>query len=261
MPKRSWSDDKFVEVAKYSSSIAQVLRSLNLIASGSNYKIVHLTVKRLNIDVSHWTGQAHLKGKTHGWSPKIPLDNILVKDSTYTSTWYLKKRLLAEGLLEYKCSICGIKDWLAKPLVLQLDHINGDPFDHRLTNLRLLCPNCHTQTINFAGRNIGSSRVSGEMVSAEYSRYSSYGMGVRISPDALKKTCTDCSKLCSKNAERCKSCAAKLKSIKQCKISWPSITQLLTKLSNNPNYSALARDLGVTATAVRKHIKHYSALQ
>lgn len=56
--------------------------------------------------------------------------------------------------MEYKCAICGISEWLGNPLSLQLDHINGISNDHRLENLRLVCPNCHSQTETFAGRNV-----------------------------------------------------------------------------------------------------------
>ena len=50
---------------------------------------------------------------------------------------------------------CGISEWLGNPLALQLDHINGVNNDHRLTNLRFLCPNCHSQTDTYAGKNMG----------------------------------------------------------------------------------------------------------
>ena len=69
----------------------------------------------------------------------------------------MKARLIKEGYIEYKCAICGIKDWLGQPLSLQLDHINGINDDHRLENLRLLCPNCHSQTDTYAGKNKGVS--------------------------------------------------------------------------------------------------------
>jgi len=66
----------------------------------------------------------------------------------------LKKRLVKEGILEYNCSSCGIGDeWNGKPITLQLDHINGVNNDHRLDNLRMLCPNCHSQTDTWCGRN------------------------------------------------------------------------------------------------------------
>jgi hypothetical protein len=66
---------------------------------------------------------------------------------------HLKGRLLREGLLAERCDDCGITQWRDRPLSLALHHVNGDPQDNRLENLQLLCPNCHSQTENFAGRN------------------------------------------------------------------------------------------------------------
>ena len=70
----------------------------------------------------------------------------------------LKKRLLRAGLLTNACAVCGINQWQGRPLVLELDHINGVSDDHRLENLRLLCPNCHSQTDTYCGRNIRIAR-------------------------------------------------------------------------------------------------------
>ena len=78
---------------------------------------------------------------------------ILVENYTYTTIFRLKKQLVKEKLLEYKCSICSLKEWLNQPISLQLDHINGIRNDHRLENLRFLCPNCHSQSETYAGRN------------------------------------------------------------------------------------------------------------
>ena len=66
---------------------------------------------------------------------------------------HLKLRLIGAGLLEPVCARRGIDTWLGQPLSLALHHVNGDGHDNRLENLRLLCPNCHSQTANFAGRN------------------------------------------------------------------------------------------------------------
>ena len=83
-----------------------------------------------------------------------PTDEILVEDSPHKDTTSLKKRLIKEGLLENRCSVCGINDkWNGNPLVLHLDHINGKNNDNRLHNLRMLCPNCHSQTGTYCGRN------------------------------------------------------------------------------------------------------------
>ena len=101
-----------------------------------------------SIDISHFgTKQSQKCGL-------IPLKYILTEDSTYKGS-HLKKRLLALGLLIYKCSICHNKGtWQMKRLVLQLDHINGISNDNRIGNLRLLCPNCHSQTKTYSGRNV-----------------------------------------------------------------------------------------------------------
>lgn len=68
---------------------------------------------------------------------------------------HIKGRLIRAGLLVDACYECGISEWRGKPLSLALHHVNGDGSDNRLENLQLLCPNCHSQTENFAGRNRG----------------------------------------------------------------------------------------------------------
>ena len=65
----------------------------------------------------------------------------------------VKRRLLAVGLLENRCQECGLSEWLGEPLTIQIDHINGLRDDHRLENLRMLCPNCHSQTDTYGQRN------------------------------------------------------------------------------------------------------------
>ena len=66
---------------------------------------------------------------------------------------HLRARLLRAGLKEERCETCGIDEWRGQPLKVTLHHVNGDPYDNRLENLMFLCPNCHSQTSNFGGRN------------------------------------------------------------------------------------------------------------
>ena len=93
-----------------------------------------------------------LTGKTR-YNPDFSDENVFVENSSY-QRFGIKKRILKNNLLEYKCSCCSNDgNWNGQKLVLQLDHINGVNNDHRLENLRFLCPNCHTQQDTYAAKN------------------------------------------------------------------------------------------------------------
>jgi len=77
------------------------------------------------------------------------------------------KKVLTE-VRGYKCECCGISKWNKQEIVLQVDHKNGDPYDDRPKNLRLICPNCHSQTETFAGANRGNGRWSKEGLARYY---------------------------------------------------------------------------------------------
>jgi 5-methylcytosine-specific restriction endonuclease McrA len=79
----------------------------------------------------------------------VPIGELLVAGRA-RSRRHVKLRLLAAGLKELRCEECDLASWLGEPLSLALHHVNGDGTDNRLENLRLLCPNCHSQTPNFA---------------------------------------------------------------------------------------------------------------
>lgn len=111
--------------------------------------------------------RAHKEGrKGYTWNPAsnwrkgkqiIPQEEIFVENSTYSNEM-VKQRIVVNNLLEYKCSKCGIDEWQGETIVLDLDHINGDNKDNRISNLRFLCPNCHSQTDTFKGRNKNSGK-------------------------------------------------------------------------------------------------------
>jgi Zn finger protein HypA/HybF involved in hydrogenase expression len=151
--KRTWTDEQFIEAVRNGRSVRGVLQALGLNPTGANYKTVHHAVAPLNLDTSHWRGQGYLKGLTHNFSRRIPMEEILVENSTFHNLAHLKVRLVRDRLMEKRCSICGLTDWRGQPLSLVLDHVNGVNNDHRLENLRFLCPNCNSQQETFAGRN------------------------------------------------------------------------------------------------------------
>ena len=83
----------------------------------------------------------------------IPLNEILDGQHPQYQTYKLKNKLLVFGLKQNKCEMCGIDSWNGKNLNCELDHIDGDRFNHKLSNLRMLCPNCHSQTDTYRSKN------------------------------------------------------------------------------------------------------------
>jgi hypothetical protein len=81
-----------------------------------------------------------------------PLEEVLAAGRRRNRN-HVKRRILLAGLKAARCEECGRADWRGKPLSLELHHINGDGLDNRLENLSLLCPNCHSQTDTWGGRN------------------------------------------------------------------------------------------------------------
>lgn len=106
---------------------------------------------RFGCSMSAWHN-AKKAGKLEVRSTRIPIDELL-KKGRRCNRGHLKSRLLKEGLKEERCERCGLAEWRGKPLRVTLHHINGDGYDNRLENLSFLCPNCHSQTSNFSGRN------------------------------------------------------------------------------------------------------------
>jgi hypothetical protein len=146
----SYSEKELYEAVKSSTSIRQVLDKLNIVPAGGNYQTTNRRIQKLNIDTSHFTGQAWNKGRITG--PKRSIEEYL-KENTIVQSFKLKSRLIAEGLKQHKCECCGITEWNGQPAPIELDHINGNHHDNRLENLRILCPNCHAQTDTYRGKN------------------------------------------------------------------------------------------------------------
>lgn len=149
------SDGEFIELVNKCSNISDILKELGYSTNGNSwgYQIVKERMEKLNLFFTRRNSMYYNKDNT-----ALPLEKILIKDSEYNRT-KLKTRLVKEGLKEHKCECCGISEWNGKPLTLQLHHINGIHNDNRLSNLQLLCPNCHSQTENFGTRGRGTSII------------------------------------------------------------------------------------------------------
>ena len=152
---RTWTDQQLIEAFDNSRSIRQILDKLHLRPTGGNYKSIKVQLQRLNLDQSLLKGQSWLKGTNYRTRQPRSLDEILVNGS-HVKTSSLRKRLVREGVLINICVECKISDYYNnKPIVLHLDHIDGNNTNNLLENLRLLCPNCHSQTDTYCGKNIG----------------------------------------------------------------------------------------------------------
>ncbi len=153
MVKHKWTIQNLIDAINTSKTRKEVLIKIGY-GEDVRDKLIKVVVKmaaEMNLDTSHivgWSKSAYTP------QPKRTLEEVLVKNSPHiASPNHIKKRLLKEGILQNECVICGISTYNNKPLILQMDHINGDNRDHRLENLRLLCPNCHSQTDTYTGRN------------------------------------------------------------------------------------------------------------
>lgn len=139
-----------------SNSFKAVLVHFKLRPSPGNRYTLHKRLKEDRIDIS----SLYLKQKLvrNQWAKAVnskatPIENMLVENSS-TSRDHLKKRLLSSKMLENKCAKCGLgTEWNGERLSIQIDHINGINNDNRLENLRMLCPNCHSQTETFGRKN------------------------------------------------------------------------------------------------------------
>lgn len=153
--KTKYTKELLEPITKNCTSIGQVLDQLNLKRTGGNYQHINGVIVVLKIDISHFKGYSWNKGMKTGpcIKKRTPLKNIL-KNGVHFNCAHLRDRLISEGIFKEECIICGQgPTWNNIFLRLQLDHINGNRTDNRLENLRILCPNCHTQTPTHSGKN------------------------------------------------------------------------------------------------------------
>jgi len=145
------SKESIIQTINESNSIGEVISKLGLnVIAGGGYRTFKQRVVEENIDITTLTERS----KKRKINNLLELEDIFVRNSLYRGVnQRLKKMLIQRFGFEDKCKLCGIDSkWNGKELSLQLDHINGVNNDNRIENLRILCPNCHSQTETYCGK-------------------------------------------------------------------------------------------------------------
>lgn len=147
---RNYSLEEFQQICNESESVREVVQKLGYAPNGGGTAArIKRDIENNNMDISHFTGQAHTKniGKY-----KTPIEDYLTNKVKITSH-KLRLRLLKEGIFEYKCACCGNSEWLGQPIPLELHHKDGNKDNNNLDNLELRCPNCHYFTETYKTKN------------------------------------------------------------------------------------------------------------
>lgn len=228
MKSKIWnlSTQEFEKIIKNNNCMADVCRTLNMRKEGGNYRTIKRRIEFEKIDTSHFLSKKEIFSIKN--ANTVSKDELLLrlKENTDIETVWLKNKLIKFNLLENKCTECFIKDsWNNKPLKLQLDHIDGNHFNNTLSNLRLLCPNCHSQTHTFCGK----------------------------SKKTKKYRCTECNIETSGYTNVCRMCSMK----KLRKVESPTRDILQQEVKNN-TFLSLSKKYGVSDNAIRKWCKYYS---
>lgn len=139
-------------IAKDSISQPDMMKKLGLTPRGRNYSLFKSNLQKLGIDVSHWRGKIP-PPTTPKLTKETALSNIFILRELPISSSKVKAYAFRFKFLEDICSICGPRDsWHSKKLTNHLDHIDGNYLNNDLSNLRILCPNCHSQTETYCKR-------------------------------------------------------------------------------------------------------------
>lgn len=156
-----YTPDQLQKILDESNSYADVLRKLGMSEHGANRTTLKKVIDEYGLDLSginqnrkEWQEKQLKRDRT---SCK-PLNEVLKNGVSYNSD-RLIKRLYADGYKEKCCEQCGITNWMGKEITFHLHHIDGNHNNNELSNLQVLCPNCHSQTDNFAGKGVRRQRV------------------------------------------------------------------------------------------------------
>lgn len=249
MPGRrvSYTEEEAKAAIAASMSWAESLRRLGLCPTGGAWRVLKKYAKLWEISTDHFDPAA---ARQHNLKrPPAPLEEMLVEGSRFARK-DVKRRLLAEGLKEPVCEMCGQDEvWRGKPMAMILDHINGVRDDHRLENLRMVCPNCAATLDTHCGRRNRVTRAkrscarcrAGFVPSYATQRYCSRHCGVRWDRASGGRSGRGAWGMAAPQTR---------------KVDRPPYGALLSEIEAT-SYLAVGRKYGVSDNAVRKWVRFY----
>jgi 5-methylcytosine-specific restriction endonuclease McrA len=228
MPSRpSWSDEQLIIAVKNSNKLSEVIRKLGFKTYGANTRTIKKHIVKLNLDISHFITRKEQLAEARSMIKIISNEDFFTLNEIDRK--HIKKRIIDQNLIEYKCQRCSITTWEGEKLSLHLDHINGINNDNRLENLRFLCPNCHSLTDTYCGKKLRGKAYS------------------------IDNHCIDCHKIIFADSTRCRSCA---KFQQPTRIAWPKHDQL-QMMVDQLGCRGAAKKLGVTDNTVTKRLRNH----
>lgn len=147
---KNYTKQELINAAKNSQCWSDVCRLVDVTICTFNFRRLQALCAEYKISTEHFNIKATFKRNKHYWT----MEEIFTRESRVNKT-VLRNFIRRNNILKLQCLECGIKnEWNRKPIVLEIDHINGKSSDNRIENLRMLCPNCHSQTNTYRRRTL-----------------------------------------------------------------------------------------------------------
>ena len=261
---KNFSKEQLQQIVLSCKRWSDLCRAVELKPTGGNYRTVKKLVKDNQIDISHFSTEPWNKGykiKSESYY-YINLKDLLIENSPHRTSSKLKNRLFKEGLKQERCECCGLVD---KTITLELHHINGDPTDNRLENLQILCPNCHSKTSNFRGKNTRIHKSASELILSEEEakqrkQEKLVKRRIHINQRKIKPLenikCLYCGKEFKPKEKKTKYCCVECYRAANSS-NRPSILELINSFMQYKTFTKVAEVYGISDNGVRKWCRLY----